>query len=39
MDFKEKYFDLSLIDEEKFDDYVSLVTEGLDFSKISDDED
>lgn len=39
MDHKEEYFNLALIDEEKFDDYVALVTEGLDFSKISDDED
>lgn len=34
MDYKDQYFDLSVINEEEFDDYIALATEGLDFSKV-----
>lgn len=39
MDYKDVYFDMGLIDEEVFDDYIDLVTKDLDFSKVPEEDD
>lgn len=34
MDYKDEYFDMNIIDEEEFYDYIDLVTKDLDFSNV-----
>lgn len=38
MDHQEEYFDMTLVDEEKFQDYIEAATKDLDFSKLSEEE-